>query len=442
MIALLLALLCVLANAFFVAAEFALAKVRPTALEARARQGDASAARAHAITKHLDAYLSATQLGITLASLALGWIGEPAMEGLLSPLFSGLGVSEDTAHTASVAIGFSILSALHIVVGELVPKSLAIQKSETVAIHSARFLRVFFFVFYPALSVLNGLSSLVLRALRLPAPRHAEGAHSLEELRLVIDASLDEDDRKKRDLALRALRATDRSVRSAMVPRVEMQVLSLQSGRDAWIAKIRRFGFSRYPVSEDGNPDRIVGYVYAKDLLMAGPDRAAEGVAGFRRDIPFVPESASIGDVLEELQRANIPIAIVVDEYGGTSGLVTLEDLLVEVVGDVRDEVTGTFAHAVEHAPDGSLVAQGTTPIDEIELDGVGLPRVEGGETVSRYVLTMLGRLASPGDVVRVDGWEAIVEDVRARRVHRVRFRRDEREDDEPAGQPEPALGM
>lgn len=426
MLALLAALLCVLANAFFVAAEFALAKVRPTALEALARQGSVPARRAHAITQRLDAYLSATQLGITLASLALGWLGEPAMEELLTPLIERLGADHATADAVALSLGFAILSALHIVVGELVPKSLAILQPERVSMRSAAILRGFFVVSYPALWVLNGTSNLVLRLLGLPTAQHAEGKLSLDELRLVIAASVDEGNvQKKRAIIESVLRAADRTVRAIMVPRVDMEVLALTDSYDAWIAKIHRVGFSRYPVAERGDPDRVVGYVYAKDLLTCSREKVVEGIGALRRDIAIVPGTRSVGDVLEELQETGIPMALVVDEYGGTAGLVTLEDLVGELIGHVRDERTGTTLHGVEHAPDGTIVALGSTPIDDIELDGRRLSAELDRETVGRWVLAALAHLPTPGDVVDAGGgWEAVVDDVRARRVHRVRFRR------------------
>lgn len=424
MLALSAALLCVIANAFFVAAEFALAKVRPTALEAMARTGDASAKRAHAITQRLDAYLSATQLGITLASLGLGWLGEPALAGYLIPVFRAIGLSENAVHGAAAAIGFAVISTLHIVVGELVPKSLAIQRPEDVARLSSAALRGFFFVSYPALIVLNGTSNLVLRMLGLPAPQHAEGKLSLDELRLVIRASFDGLDTKKRDLLERVLRATDRPVRAIMVPRVDMEILSTGDSYEAWMAKVRRYGFSRYPISRDGDPDHIEGYVYVKDLLMAGRRPSHANVTSLKRDILIVPGGRTVGELLNEFQRTKIPIALVVDEYGGTAGLVTLEDVVTEIVGDLQDEIATGANSRINLLPDGSVVADGSVPIDEIELDGEALPALENAKTVSGYVLASLGRLASPGDIIDLERWRAIVEDVRARRVHRVRFQK------------------
>jgi CBS domain containing-hemolysin-like protein len=438
-LALIAAFVCVLANAFFVAAEFALAKVRPTALEALARAGDSSARRAHEITQRLDAYLSATQLGITLASLGLGYLGEPAMHRLLVPPLLWVGVPETAADGVAVTLGFTIISVAHIVVGELVPKSIAIRRPEQVARHSAWLMRAFFYVSYPALFVLNGTSNFALRLMGLPPATHAEGKLSLEELRVIIQASFDDLEAKKRDLLERVLRATDRPVRAVMVPRVDMEVLSLRDGYDSWMAKVRRFGFSRYPISEDGDPDHVVGYVYVKDLLMSGGRERVPSIASLKRDILIAPEGQTVGELLEQFQRTKIPIALVVDEYGGTAGLVTLEDLVTEIVGDLQDEITMGTATRVVQAQDGMFVVDGAVPIDEIELPDQKIPEIEGSETVSGYVIASLGRLASPGDVIDLGRWEMIVEDVRARRVHRVRLRPKPvaREPSEP-----PATGM
>jgi CBS domain containing-hemolysin-like protein len=424
MLALALALLCVLANGFFVAAEFALAKVRPTALEAMANEGDGAAKRAFFITQRLDEYLSATQLGITLASLALGWLGEPAMEELLAPVFHWAGLTEATSEAVAVAVGFSIISALHIVIGELVPKSMAIQHPEAMAKRSAIFLRAFFLATYPALWVLNSTSTLTLKLLRLPAPDHAEGVLSLEELRLVIHRSFGEVDHKKRELLERVLHATDRPVRTAMVPRVDMEIVSLRDDHEALLKKVQRFGYSRFPVSPDGEPDHITGYVYAKDLLMIPRNRVAASIESLRRDILIIPESTSIGDALDVLQHGAVPMALVVDEYGGTRGIVTLDDLVRELIGTVRDELRTSPHFEVEHAQDGSLVVHGGASIDALPLEGASIPPIDGADTVSRYVLAALGRLPTPGDILQLGGWEALVEDVRMRRVHRVRFRK------------------
>lgn len=423
MLALAAALLCVLANAFFVGAELALAKVRPTSLEAASRNGDAEASRTLAILSRIDEYLAATQLGITVASLGLGWLGEPAIAALIEPGFIALGGGA-WVHGFSVALGFVVISGLHIVVGELVPKSVAITRSEQVARLASGPLRAFYFAAFPGLWLLNRASRLVLRALRLPAPEHAEGKLSLEELRLLIAASLTgKAAQSQRAILERVLRATDRPVRAIMVPRVDMHVLSLSQSFEDALARVRRSGFSRYPVCVDDDPDRAVGYVYVKDILLREADEKPT-IASLKRDILIVPESRTVGEILGEFQRTKIPIALVVDEYGGTSGLVTVEDAIAELLGDLTDELKGAQQPKVERAPNGEIVADGALPVDELELGGTGLPDREGADTVGGYVLARLGRLAVPGDRVALGEWEAVVEDVRRRRVHRVRFQR------------------
>ncbi len=421
MLALGAALGCILINAFFVAAEFGLAKVRTTALETAARGGDASAKRALAILKQLDAYLAATQLGITLASLALGWLGEPAVADLLAPLLRALHVPEHTAHEIAIACGFAAISGTHIILGELVPKSLALARPEEVARRVSLPLRVFYLATYPALAVLDAASRLVLRAMRLPRVDHDQVRLSVEELELVIHDSQDHDP-TRRALLERVLRATDRPVRAIMVPRTEMHLLSLSDHPDAWMEKVRRFGFSRYPVSEDGTLDRVVGYVYVKDLLMTSRRRRPPAIAALRRDLLIVPVTSTLSTVLSRFEESTIPIALVVDEHGGTAGLVTIEDVVLELVGDLRGEL-GHAKGGVAIDDEGGVVADGRALVEDVTLDDAPLDReATKGTSVAAWIVGCLGRLAQPGDVVDVGTWEAVVEDVRARRVHRVRF--------------------
>ncbi len=423
MIPLLLALLCVAANAFFVAAEFALAKVRPTSLDAMARAGDKRARRALEVTRRLDAYLTATQIGITLASLGLGWLGEPALAHFIEPALRALGATEAVVHGVGLALAFAVITTLHIVVGELIPKSFAIQQPETVARHTAAWMVGFYWLIFPALIILNSISNFALRLAGLPPTEHAEGKLSLEELRLVVRASLGEEGEKKRELLERVLRGTDRPLRAVMVPRVDMATLSLDDDFQSVLAQVRRHGFSRYPIAEHGDPDKVLGYVYVKDVLMARtPPR--DGLRGLKRDVLFCPESLTVGEVLGQFQRSKIPIAIVVDEYGGTSGLVTLEDVVEEIVGELQDE-HDFEAPRVTRLANGSLVVDGSLPVDELVNEGLELPSRDGaesGETVGGYLVAALGRLAHPGDRVHLGGWDAVVEDVRRRRVSRVSF--------------------
>jgi CBS domain containing-hemolysin-like protein len=396
--------------------------VRPTALQARARAGDAGAARALGVIAQLDAYLTATQLGITLASLGLGWLGEPAIARGLGPILVEAGLSERAVHTVSVAVAFSVISVLHIVIGELIPKSLAILKPEEVARFTAIPMRAFFLGMYPVLFVLNRLSNYLLSKAGVGSGSEATMRHTADEIRLIVEASFghDDRDRMKRDLLERVLRSTDRPVRALMVPRVDMYMLSLEDALETWRAEVRKLGFSRYPVIEGRNPDRVVGYIYVKDLLLVeGPARG--GPRTLTRDILFVPGSLTLGALLTRFQRSNIPIAIVVDEYGGTAGLVTVEDVVEELVGDLQDELD-VSAPEMEQREDGTLIVAGTVAVGDLP-GGIGGDAVPRDKTVSGYIIDSLGRLAHPGDRIQIGGYEAVVEDVRRRRIWRVALR-------------------
>ena len=396
--------------------------MRPTALEARARSGDAAAARALLVIGQLDAYLTATQLGVTLASLGLGWLGEPAIARGLGPVLQQTGLSERAVHGVSAAVAFAVISVLHIVIGELIPKSLAIQKPEDVTRFTAVPLRFFYFGMYPVLFVLNRLSIFLLRKAGVEPGSEVATRHTADEIRLIVEASFAHDgaDRLKRDLLERVLRATDRPVRAIMVPRVDMYTLSLDASLDTWRADVRKLGFSRYPVTEGSNPDRVVGYIYVKDLLLL-EGQARGGSRALTRDILFVPGTLSVGKLLTRFQRSNIPIAIVVDEYGGTAGLVTVEDVVEELVGDLRDELDVSVPE-MEQREDGTLIVAGTLAVGDLPI-GIGGDVVPRDKTISGYIIEALGRLAHPGDRIQIGGYEAVVEDVRRRRIWRVALR-------------------
>jgi CBS domain containing-hemolysin-like protein len=423
LLALFAALFCVLANGFFVAAEFALVKVRATSLEARRAAGDSNAEIALSALNHLEEYLSAAQLGITLASLALGWIGEPALSHLINPLVAMLGLPPKVAHWVSLGLAFGTISWLHIVVGEQAPKYVAIQRSEKVILLCARLMQLFYYVTFPFVRMLNGFSNAFLSAIGLEAPKHAHGFTSPEEIRLIVQSAFRAGSLEgpQRDLLERVLRGSGRSVRAIMVPRVDMSVLPIATDVEAAEARMRREGYSRYPLAEGNDPDHIVGYLYTKDLWTT-PKPIKHGLASLRREILFVPESRTVAEVLEDFRTSNTPIAIVVDEYGGTSGLVTLEDCVEEIVGDIRDETDEEPARTLIRQ-DGSVVVDGSTPFADLEVEELRELSGDADATVGAFVIEKLGRLPRPGDRVRVGAYEVVVELVRRRRVSRVSFR-------------------
>ncbi|MCB9667764.1 MAG: HlyC/CorC family transporter [Myxococcales bacterium] len=424
LIALIAAFLCVAANAFFVAAEFALATARPTSLQAAANAGDKRALHALKLVEKLDAYLTATQLGITFASLGLGWLGEPAVARFIEVPLRSFDVSPSLVHGIALSVSFGIITFLHIVVGELIPKSLAIQRPEAVSRWTAKAMEVFYYLTYPIQVMFNAITNRILRVIGLQAAGSTRSVLSAPEIKLIIQSAFSTGgpDNTKRELLERVLTSTDRHIRTVMIPRVDMVTLNMTDSFEECLAMVRRHGYSRYPLVQDGDPDQVLGYIHTKDLFIASP-RVRNDLTQLRRDLLFLPETLTTADALSKMKRERIPIGIVVDEYGGTSGLVTLEDIVEEIVGDIQDE-TDLEAPRLYTRSDGTLVMDGSLPIQELELEGIAFPHTEEGDTMAGCITSVLERLAYPGDRVKLGNFEATVEDVRGRRIERVALRR------------------
>ncbi len=424
LIALIAAFLCVAANGFFVAAEFALATARPTALQAAANSGDKRAEHALKLINRLDAYLTATQLGITFASLGLGWLGEPAIARFIKAPLLYFHVPNTLIHGVALSISFGIITFLHIVIGELVPKSLAIQRPETISRWTAAPMSTFYYVTYPVQVLFNTITNSLLRLMGLQAVGSTSSVLSAAEVKLIIQSAFTNEGRSttKRALLERVLTATDRPIRTVMVPRVDMVTLNMSDSFDICLDMIRRHGYSRYPLVQDGNPDQVLGYIHTKDLFIAS-HRVRNDLSALRRDLLFMPETLTNGNALTDMQRSRIPIAVVVDEYGGTSGLVTLEDIVEEIVGDIQDE-TDLEAPRFYTRDDGTIVMDGSLPIQSLELEGIAFPHSDEGTTIAGCITSVLERLAYPGDRVKLGHYEATVEDVRGRRIERVALRK------------------
>jgi len=418
---LLLAALLVFLNAFFVAAEFAIVKVRSTRVQELVREGVRGSVAAQNAIQNLDAYLSATQLGITLASLGLGWIGEPAFASLAAPVLGAIGIwSESVVHSVALTIAFALITFLHIVLGELAPKSLAIRRPEEVSLLVSPPLRLFYRIFYPALWFLNASSSLFLRMLFIAPASESELAHSEEELRLLLTEShrIGTLSASKRELLENVFDYTRRSAKHIMVPRADIVYLSLQRPLSENLDVIRQSQHTRYPLcSED--IDHVVGMIHAKDLF-----RPVEGfrditdLSNLKRDILFVPESRPLELLQRDFQQRRVHMAIVVDEYGGTSGLVTLEDILEEIVGEIQDEFD-TEAPRMQSTPEGYVV-DGLVLLEEIASRlGITIPEHESS-TLGGYVIARLGRMVRVGDVVTLGTYNARVIEMKGRRVSQV----------------------
>lgn len=337
---LIIVFLLVLGNAFFVAAEFSIVKVRVTQIQELLKKPHRLAKVAQNVVSHLDEYLAATQLGITMMSLALGWIGEPVTARILSPLFSLFGISNpNTIHTLSITFGFIFITCLHIILGEMAPKYLAIRSPKPTTLFVSFPLNIFYLVFRPFIWFLNNSAILILRAIGIKPVAETEMAHSEEELRILIAEGTKSGaiDKTEQQLIERIFEFNDKLAREIMVPRNQISGINIDASRDKIFRTVIEEGYSRIPVYKD-SIDNIIGIIYSKDLISAAEHRELITIQDIIRPALFVPETKRIGDLLKELQRKKAHLAVVVDEHGGVEGIVTMEDIIEEIVGEIQDE--------------------------------------------------------------------------------------------------------
>ncbi|MBK9548876.1 MAG: HlyC/CorC family transporter [Gemmatimonadetes bacterium] len=411
-------------NAFFVAAEFALVGARRTRLEEMAEAGDGKATLALKAVQSLDRYVSATQLGITLASLGLGMIGEPALAGLLERFFSVLpaDLAAIATHTVAVAIAFSLISTLHIVLGELVPKSLAIRFPEDVSRWVTAPLIGFAWVMHGPIHVLNGTANRLLRLGGVAPVDGHERLHSSDEIRMLVEQSGEGGSLGKEPARLLegVFEFSEKTAEEVMTPRTEMSALEADCTVEAAADEVAVAGRSRYPVYTE-SLDEIVGVVLAKDILRAVRQAPGTSLRTIMRAPLFVPGTREVEDVLSDMKKLKTHLAVVLDEYGGTAGLVTMEDLLEEIVGEIFDEYDPVQAAALAATADGSVVIEGSTTIGdfnnrfEAELDDSDYTTVGG------FLFGQLGRLPKVGDRVTIGSHGFEIAEMAGRRVERVR---------------------
>jgi CBS domain containing-hemolysin-like protein len=431
------ALLLVLANGFFVATEFALVSVRRTRMQQLAAEGKRGAHQVLDRLDHLDSYIAATQLGITIASIGLGWIGEPAIADLVEPVLARApGIPERyraaAEHSVAFGLAFALITTLHIVFGELAPKSLALQRPESTALRVAAPIRWFLVVFRPIVHVLNAVGNRVVQLVGIePAAGHAL-VQSAEELQLAVDASREAGllDQAAHDLVDRAFAFTGLSVRQVMVPRTEMTAIPLDASLDDLLRLAGESGHTRLPVYR-GNNDSVVGVISLKRVLPVVRQRCVNDAGmpapfdlrDFMVEPMVVPETVSAPSVLAAMREHKTQIALVIDEFGGTAGLVTLEDLVESVVGEIGENLDESMPVG-QIDRDGSMVIDGlTTLVDAGDMYGLDLMHdALHAETVGGYVFFRLGRVARVGDQVRsASGARLQVEAMDGLRVSRVR---------------------
>jgi magnesium and cobalt exporter, CNNM family len=425
-------------NGFFVAAEFALVKVRMGRIETLAREGGRSARVARHILGHLDRYLSGCQLGITLASLALGALGEPAVSRLLLAALelTGFTVPADAVwlHVAAFSLAFALITTLHMTLGEQAPKMWALRQPETGLLRSALALRSFTLVFGPFISGINGISNAILRLVGLPADAAREASHTAEEIRSILSLSALHGHITPRALELseNVLRMIDLEVRHIILPRVDAAFLSLEWPFEECVRVVRQTRHTRYPLCERGL-DTIVGFVNARDVREAVMEGGNPDLRALAREAVFVTETMPLSDLLLELQKRRAHCAAVVDERGTVIGLAFREDALEEIVGPLGDEFDDEQPEFLEPS-EGVFELSGRMSLPEVcdrldfELDW---DEEEDVDTIGGHVTARLGRMPRRGDRVEVGPYRATVLEVARRRVQRLRLERIESEDDE-----------
>lgn len=416
------ALLLVLANGFFVASEFALVGSRRTRIDALAEEGNRRAKIARDAIRHLDHYISGTQLGITLSSLALGWIGESTIAAILIQLFDGLPAPWDVlaSHGVAIAIAFALITFLHIVLGELAPKSLALLYPESVSLWTAGPLVVFAKIFSPFIIFLNGSATLLLRFLGLRTPREAERVHRPEEIELLLAQTFEHGllAEEPVEMIRSVFDLSETSAAEVMTPRTQIVAVPNTATLDQIADVIVDSGHSRIPVYE-GSIDQIIGVILARDFWRARRDRRQLSVRELIRPLPFVPEGKDVENLLRDMQRQSAHIAIVLDEYGGTAGLVTVEDLLEEIVGEIKDEHEVDDID-IEESEEGRLILAGRVLVADLnERFGLHLPEEEY-TTVAGFVMGKLGRVAQVGDLIEFEGGSFEVLSMSGRRIDRL----------------------
>lgn len=408
----LITLFFVFLNGFFVAAEFAIVKVRSSQLEIKAQEGNSMAILAKQIVSHLDAYLAATQLGITLASLALGWIGEPVVSKMIISLMEALGlnISPELAHNIALPVAFFIITVLHIVFGELAPKSLAIQRSEQTTLFVAYPLRAFYWICRPFIWLLNGIANLLLKLVGLHTVSESE-SYSSDELKYLVDQVKEsgEIEDTNYDIIRNAFDFSERTARQVMVPRTHVLAIDVNDYDDATLETVIEDGFSRIPCYED-SIDNIIGVVHLKDILKKMREKSGTvDIRAIVRPVSFVPETKRIGQLLKEFQVKHQQIAIVLNEYGGVEGIVTMEDILEEIVGEIQDESDNEIPF-VEKTSDTTYSVIATAAISDIN-DQLPHPidKAKQYDTLAGYMIDKFGRIPNTHEKIEAEGYEFIV---------------------------------
>lgn len=395
-------------NGFFVAAEFAIVKVRASQLEIKVKEGNRFAILSKHIVSHLDGYLAATQLGITLASLGLGWIGEPVVSKIIIKIMDlmGLAISPELAHTIALPVAFGIITVLHIVFGELAPKSLAIQRSEKITLIIAYPLQFFFILFKPVIWILNSIANLILKIIGISAV-HGVDVHSSEELKYLVQQGQESGkiDPHEYKIIKNAFDFSEQTAKQIMVPRTQVFAIDVNDFDESMLDKVIDESYSRIPCYED-SLDNTIGVVYLKDILLAIRKHERLNIRSIIRTIHIVPDTKHIGQLLNEFQIKHQQMALVVNEYGGTEGIITMEDILEELVGEIQDEFDNEIPF-VEQTADKTYHVIASATLDDInELLPHPLEKDDQYETLAGYLIMKFGKIPHVKEKITLENYE------------------------------------
>lgn len=417
--------ICILliSNAFFVAAEFSMVSVRKTRIAQLTNEGNFNAKFALEALKDLDKFIAAVQLGVTISSIGLGWVGEANLVKMIEPLFGFLPANYQltASHTISIAIAFTLVTVLNVVIGELMPKSIALQYPEKISLIVALPMRIITKVFNPVIWILNSLANFFLKLLQIPQSRTSHLAHSIEELNMLINASYKEGvlNETEKDLLHNVFKFSDLTAKQVMIPRTDMACISSDITFDELNKLASENQYTRYPVYED-SLDHIIGIIHVKDIYALLINNENFSIQRLLRSIFLVPETITMDNLLREFQKRKSQLAIVVDEFGGTSGLITLEDVLEEIFGEVQDEFDTDEEADIKEISEDKYLANAMMRLDEIaeffEIEFID----EDVDTIGGLVVKLLGRIAKVGDNVEFQNLEFNVKEIDGARITKL----------------------
>ncbi len=413
-------------NGFFVAAEFAMVKVRKTRIEQLVNEGNFNAKIALEAIKDLDKFIAAVQLGVTISSIGLGWVGEGTLARIIEPLFAFLpGISQNIAtHTVSVSAAFALITFLHVVIGELIPKSIALEYTENTALIIARPMQIITFVFSPFIWLLNGFGNWVLKLFHVPHSHTASLVHSTEELDMLVNASYNGGvlNETEKDILHNVFKFSDLTAKQVMIPRTDMVCIPNDMALEDLNKLAAESQYTRYPVYDE-DIDHITGLIHVKDLYSLSIKDEVCPIAKLQRDIMLVPETITMDNLVLEFKKRKSQMAIVVDEFGGTSGLITLEDVLEEIFGEVQDEFDEEEEIDIKEIEENKYEANAMLRLDELaeffQLDEDSIDD-EDIDTVGGLVVKLLGRLAEVNDTVTFDDLTFIVKEIDGARITKL----------------------